>query len=158
WMTNGCDAPNGAAIGFARSTDGGRQFGPSVAVPGSFSSTNPDSRSWDPALAVAPNGTVYASFMFYNAETNVLAPAVAASVDHGKTFSRVATLRVPPSTDRLGNWGDRDFIAVAGDGTVYVTWDYGPSFSEIQFLCNPTAPAGEFGCAFAAGDNNAVIQ
>jgi hypothetical protein len=153
WMTNGCNAPNGAAIGFARSADRGRQFGPSAVVPGSFSSTNPYSSSWDPALAIAPNGTVYASFMFYNADTNATSPVVAASFDHGKTFSQISALPVPPSTDPLGNWGDRDFIAVARNGTIYVTWDYGPSFSEIQFLCSPTGS-----CAFAAGDNNAVIQ
>jgi hypothetical protein len=122
-------------------------------VPGSFSPTNPNSSSWDPALAVAPNGTLYAAFMFANADTGVTSPAVAASLDHGQTFSQVAYLPVPPSTDPLGNWGDRDYIAVARDGTIYVTWDYGPSASEIQFLCSPTGS-----CAFAAGDNNAVIQ
>ena len=91
--------------------------------------------------------------MFHNADTGVSSPAVAASFDHGQTFSQVSYLPVPPSSDPQGNWGDRDYIAVAPDGTVYVTWDYGPSFSEIQFLCSPTGS-----CAFAAGDNNAVIQ
>ena len=58
WMNTGCNIPNGSAIALAHSTDGGRRFGPSLAVPGSFSPTNPNSSSWDPALAVAPDGTL----------------------------------------------------------------------------------------------------
>jgi hypothetical protein len=141
WITIDCANPvHSQAIGFARSTDGGHTFGAAVAVPGSFSS-NPNSFSWDPAIAVAPNGVVYAAFMFYNADTGVTSPVVATSFDHGQTFAQVSSLPVPLSTDPQGNWGDRDFIAVARDGTVYVTWDYGPSFSEVQFLCSPTAAA-----------------
>ena len=48
WM--GC-----GGIGFARSTDGGLHFSKPVTVPGSAGA------SWDPAIAVAPNGTVYVS-------------------------------------------------------------------------------------------------
>jgi hypothetical protein len=33
---------------------------------------------------------------------------------------------MPPARHR-DNWGDRDFIAVAPDGMIYLTWDYGPS-------------------------------
>src|SRR5215831_8197173 len=63
WM--GC-----GGIGFARSTDGGRSFGHPLRVPGSaghglwcigracFSTAG-----WDPAVAVAPDGTVYVSYM-----------------------------------------------------------------------------------------------
>ena len=51
------------------------------------------------------------------------------------------------------NWGDRDFIAVAPDGAVYVTWDYGPSAAAVTYICSP---AGS--CAFATGDLNVVIQ
>ena len=40
-------------IGFARSTDGGLHFGPPMTAPGSRGA------SWDPAIAVAPDGTVY---------------------------------------------------------------------------------------------------
>ena len=53
WM--GCQG-----IAFARSTDRGRTFGEPVSVPGSVGS---NVNSWDPALAVGPDGTVYAAFM-----------------------------------------------------------------------------------------------
>jgi hypothetical protein len=51
------------------------------------------------------------------------------------------------------NWGDRDFIAVGPDGSVYVTWDYGPSAAAVTDIC--TAGGS---CAFATGDLNVVIQ
>ena len=134
WM--GCHG-----IGFARSADGGHHFGSPINPPGSVAS------SWDPALAVAPNGTVYASFMI--TRKGYTYPVVAASFNHGVTFSQVTSL-VPPIRK---NWGDRDFIAVAPDGAVYVTWDYGPSAAAVTYICSPTGS-----CAFATGDLNVVIQ
>jgi BNR/Asp-box repeat len=134
WM--GCKG-----IGFARSTDGGHHFGSPISVRGSVAS------SWDPALAVAPSGTVYASFMA--TRKGYTYPVVAASFNHGVSFSQVTSL-VPPVHK---NWGDRDFIAVAPDGAIYVTWDYGPSAAVVTYICNP---AGS--CAFATGDLNVVIQ
>ena len=53
WM--GC-----RGIAFARSTDGGSTFGAPISVPGSVGS---NVNVWDPAVAVAPDGTVYAAFM-----------------------------------------------------------------------------------------------
>lgn len=50
----GCDGDDG--VGSARSTDGGRLFSRPHALPGSHG-------GWDPSLAVAPNGTLYAAFM-----------------------------------------------------------------------------------------------
>lgn len=157
WMARGCGevAPSTVTISFARSTDGGRQFGPTFTLPGSFSPTSPNTSSWDPAIAVAPDGTVYAAFMFFNPDTEVTSPVVAASFDQGRSFSQVSYLPVPPFTDPLGNQGDRDFIAVGRDGTVYVTWDYGPSYSEVQNIC---ASPGAISCSYSAGDFNAVIQ
>jgi hypothetical protein len=134
WM--GCKG-----IGFARSTDGGHHFGLPLNVPGSVAS------SWDPALAVATRGTVYVSFMI--TRKGYTFPVVAASFNHGLTFPQVTSL-VPPIRQ---NWGDRDFIAVAPDGAIYVTWDYGPSAAAVTYICNP---AGS--CAFATGDLNVVIQ
>jgi hypothetical protein len=134
-------------IGFARSTDGGLHFSKPVTVPGS------SGHSWDPAIAVALNGTVYASYMHANGTVfkphTRMYPVIAASFDHGVSFPQVSA---DPRTQR-GNWGDRDFIAVSKTGTVYVTWDYGPSAAEIKLLCSPTGS-----CAYAAGDFNAVIQ
>lgn len=136
-------------IGFARSTDGGRTFGATKHVPDK-------GHLWDPALAVAPDGTVYVSYMIQTrlaTGESELTPAVAVSVNHGRSFGRVAHLPVPNPPDATGNWGDRDFIAVGPDGTVYVTWDYGPSAADVATKCYPGGS-----CAFAGGDFNAVLQ
>ncbi len=134
WM--GC-----AGIGFARSTDGGLHFDAPITLPGS------SRQDWDPALAVAPDGTLYASFMTSHKQRTY--PVVEASFDHGASFPQVSSL-LPPYKQ---NWGDRDFIGVAPDGAVYVTWDYGPSNAAVTYICSPTGS-----CAFATGDLNVVIQ
>jgi hypothetical protein len=137
WM--GC-----RGIAFARSTDGGHTFGTPISVPGSVGS---NVNVWDPAVTVAPNGTVYAAFMI--AKAGEWYPVVAASFDHGLTFPQVTSL-VPPDAK---NWGDRVFLAVGPDGTVYVTWDYGPERTSVTYLCASTGS-----CAFATGDLNVVMQ
>jgi hypothetical protein len=137
WM--GC-----RGIAFARSTDGGRTFDTPRSVPGS---TGSSLNSWDPAVTVAPNGTIYAVFMI--SKGSQWYPIVAASFDHGATFPQVTSL-VPPDAK---NWGDRPFIAVGPDGTVYVTWDYGPERTSVTELC-----ATNGSCAFATGDLNVVMQ
>src|SRR6266849_3115141 len=110
WM--GC-----RGIAVARSADGGRSWDAPVSLPGTVGS---NLNTWDPAIAVAPDGTVYASFML--SRGGQYYPVVDASFDHGATFAQSSSL-IPPDAK---NWGDRDFIAVGPDGTVYVTWDYGP--------------------------------
>jgi hypothetical protein len=140
-------------IGFARSTDGGAHFGPSLTVPGSTITNAPHSSSWDPAITLGPRGTVYAAFMVYDSRTRASTPVVAASFDHGVTFPQVSVLPIPRFTDPEGNWGDRDFIAVAPGGKVYLTWDYGPSASEVKYICPPGGS-----CGFGAGDLNVVVQ
>jgi hypothetical protein len=138
WM--GC-----SGIGFARSTNGGASFSAPLTVPGSGGNA---SKSWDPAIAVDPHsGVVYASFMY--SRGGQYYPVVAASTDHGSSFSQVTSL-LPPAAK---NWGDRDFIAVGPDGAVYLTWDYGPERTSISYVCNA---AGS--CSFASGDLNVVIQ
>jgi hypothetical protein len=137
WM--GC-----SGIAFARSTDGGAHFSKPISVPGSLGS---DLNTWDPAITVGPDGTVYAAFMI--AHGSQWYPVVAASFDHGVTFPQVSSL-VPPDAK---NWGDRDFIAVGPDGTVYVTWDYGPNRTSVTSIC-----ATNGSCAFLTGDLNAVMQ
>jgi hypothetical protein len=137
WM--GC-----RGIAFARSTDGGRTFGTPFSVPGSSGS---NVNTWDPAVTVAPDGTVYAAFMI--AKASEYYPVVATSFDHGVTFPQVASL-LPPDQK---NWGDRPFLAAGAGGIVYVTWDYGPNRTSVTYLC---ATAGS--CAFATGDLNVVIQ
>src|SRR5438105_11193050 len=53
WM--GC-----RGIAFARSTDGGKTFSTPISVPGSIGS---NINTWDPAVTVGPDGTVYSAFM-----------------------------------------------------------------------------------------------
>jgi len=137
WM--GCQG-----IAFARSIDGGTTFSDPISLPGSVGS---NVNSWDPALAVAPDGTVYAAFML--AKGGQWYPVVAASFDHGVTFPQVTSL-VPPDAK---NWGDRDFIAVGPDGVVYMTWDYGPNRTSVTFICSASGS-----CAFGTGDLNVVMQ
>jgi hypothetical protein len=125
--------------GFARSTDGGAHFSKPITLPDS-------SGSDDPAVAVASDGTLYVSYLRYH---GVYAyPVVARSFNHGATFS--AAQLVP---HKKGNWGDRDFLAAGPHGTVYVTWDYGPSASDVKIVCSPIGS-----CAYSAVDATAVIQ
>jgi hypothetical protein len=126
--------------GFARSVDGGAHFSKPITLPDS-------SQSDDPAVAIAPDGTVYVSYLRYF--NNYAYPVVATSFDHGASFSRASSL-IPHV---VGNWGDRDFIAAGRGGTVYVTWDYGPSAADVQTVCSPTGS-----CAYGAVDATAVVQ
>src|SRR6202007_1734878 len=73
----------------------------------------------------------------------------AAWFTHGASFTQSSSL-IPPDAK---NWGDRDFIAVGPDGTVYLTWDYGPERTSITYICASTGS-----CAFATGDLNVVLQ
>src|SRR5271166_5658061 len=134
WM--GCDNQ----IGFAASADGGLHFGKPVVLADSEG-------AWDPALAVAPDGTVYAAFM--NATPHRTFPVVEASSDHGQTFPRVTQV----VASQRDNWGDRDFIAVGPTGALYLTWDYGPSAKAVTLLCSKGGS-----CSFGAGDLNIVLQ
>ena len=126
--------------GFARSVDGGAHFSTPITLPKS-------SGSDDPAVAVAPDGTVYVSYLRYH--NKYAYPVVATSFDHGATFSQVSSLIPHP----VGNWGDRDFITAGRDGTVYVTWDYGPSIADVNIVCSPVGS-----CAYANVDATAFVQ
>jgi len=137
WM--GCQG-----IGFARSTDGGKTFGAPITLPGGSGSST---TSWDPTVAVAPNGNVYAAFIV--SKGGAYYPVVDASFDHGQTFPQVTPL-IPPDPK---NWGDRPFLAVGPDNTVYVTWDYGPQRTSIVYACSHVGS-----CAFTSGDLNIVLQ
>jgi len=134
-----------SGIGFARSTDSGEHFDAAMTVPGS------KGVSWDPAVTVAADGTIYAAFMHANGSPSSPSryPVVAVSRDHGATFTRVHE-DLPPAP---GNWGDRVFIAAGKGNQLFLTWDYGPSATEVKLLC---AKGGS--CSFSNGDLNAVIQ
>lgn len=135
-----CGSKGRPRIGFAASADGGKTWREPIVMPGS-------SGAWDPAVAVAPDGTVYVSFMRSTASHSF--PVVDVSRDRGKTFGRGADI-VPPVK---GNFGDRDFIAAGPSGRVYLTWDYAPTARYLRTQC---ARGGS--CSFAAGELNAVIQ
>jgi hypothetical protein len=137
WM--GC----GTGIAFSRSSDGGLTFQTPIMAPGAPSDCD---ECWDPAVTVGPSGVVYVVFMAV--ENDQYFPVVDASFDNGRSFSQSVSLLPPVSK----NWGDRPFIAQGPDGTVYVTWDYGPSRESMTYICN-----GDI-CSFATGDINAVIQ
>lgn len=134
----GCD--HAAGIGFARSTDGGDAYGPPVALPDSHG-------GWDPWLAVAPDGTLYAAFMDTIGSRTY--PIVDVSHDHGQTFAVERSLR--PDQDR--NWGDAEYMAVGADGTLYVAWSYGPSDAKVKSACSPIGS-----CWATHGDLNVVVQ
>jgi hypothetical protein len=135
----GCDGDNG--VGFARSTTGGDSFTRPMTLPGSRG-------GWDPWLAVAPDGTLYAAFMDTIGSRTY--PIIDVSHDYGRTFTIERSLR--PDQSRR-NWGDADYIAVGSDGTLYVAWDYGPSNAEVKSRCSPTGS-----CWATNGGLNVVVQ
>ncbi len=128
-------------IGFATSANSGESFSSAGSLPGSAGALG------DPDVAVAANGRVYVSFMM--AENGQSFPVVEASDDHGTTFPQVTSL-TPPDPN---NWGDSPNIGVGPGGTVYVTWDYGPSASIVVRRCSPVGS-----CSYAGGDLNVVLQ
>jgi hypothetical protein len=131
-------------IAFARSDDGGKHFATPIWVYDSQAGA-----AWDPAITVAPTGTVYVSYMVgLNGYQN---PVVEASFDHGRTFPQVSSL-VPSQNDYV-QFGDRDFIAAGSHGVVYVTWDYGPDRKNVSAGCPPGGS-----CYYDNGELNVVIQ
>ena len=143
-------------IGLAVSGNGGKSYGPTLQLPGSaYSNCVPAGcydYPWDPAVTIAPNGTVYAAFMYQFGSTGAM-PVVDASFNHGATFTQSVQMPVPASSDPNGNWGDREFLAVAPNGEVFLTWDYGPSTSQVTIVCSPIGS-----CSFTGGDLNAVLE
>jgi hypothetical protein len=131
-------------IGFASSADGGRTWSPAIKLPGSPG-------AWDPAVAVSPDGVVYASFMqsVTVGKVTYSYPVVDVSDNNAATFSERAQL----NPQVKNNWGDRDFITAGPHGVVYVTWDYGPSAAAVKVICSPTGS-----CGYSNGDLNVVIQ
>lgn len=134
------------SIGFARSSDGGNTFGSIQLVPGSRAAF--PAYSWDPALAVSPNGTVVVSFM-HEYSNRSISPVVDFSFNHGSTFP-VSSIVVPESNT---TFSDRDYVAVAPNGTVYVTWNFAPYASMVGIVC----PPGD-SCYYSSGDFNGMIS
>jgi hypothetical protein len=137
WM--GC---RGSGIAIAHSTDGGRTYFAASLLPATAHAS-----TWDPAITVAADGTLYASYMTQVGSDAY--PVVDISKADGTGPWHISKL-LPPKSH---NWGDRDFIATGNGGTVYVTWDYGPSASKMRLVCPPNGS-----CAFSYGDLNIVVQ
>jgi hypothetical protein len=122
-------------IEFARSTDHGASFGAALTVPGSadFSNSTTLAESWNPSIAVAPNGTVYVAFIDSNT-TNSLpypaSPVVAVSYDHGQSFAFSSV--VLPHQSGI-SWSDRPYIAVAPNGDVDLTFNFVPNVGRLNF-------------------------
>ena len=131
-------------IGFARSTDGGLTFGAAVTVPGTLGNF-----SWDPAIAISSNGTLVLSYMMglLSEAPDGGVPYVAVSFDHGASFAYERPVFPSVPTE----FSDRDFVAIAPNGTLYVTWDYAPNASLVTILC-----AASGSCYYGTGDFNAV--
>ena len=129
-----------SGIGFARSTDGGQSFESPSKVPGSGGLG-----SWDPAIAVSSDGEVYVVFITMLGTGP--APFVAASHDHGATFSGARQVASFNATQAGVEWSDRPYIAVAPDGVVYVTF-----FHELNQDLAP--PSNQDQCAVAPASNN----
>ena len=87
----GCDRGDG--VGFARSTDGGQTFTRAEPLPRSLG-------GWDPWLAVAPDGTLYAAFMKTIGPRTY--PIIDVSHDYGRTFTVERSLRTTQSRRQLG--------------------------------------------------------
>lgn len=162
WM----GGPIASRIAFARSMDGGASFGPALTIPGSkeFSNSTRYTASLDPAIATSSNGTIYVSYEQYNL---TLATgkfwgyvSVAASYDHGKSF----TLQGRPLarlTSVTGLTVDRDFLAVAPNGTLYVSWSMIPN--QVNWTGNVSVafhhnPGGWGGGGTNRGELNVVIS
>lgn len=134
----GCDGDDG--IGFVRSGDGGAVYTKPVTLPGS-------NGGWDPWLAVAPDGTLYAAFM--NTIGTRTYPVIDVSHSGGRSFRVERSLR----PRQRNNWGDADYLAVGTHGALYVAWDYGPSNGAVATKCSATAS-----CWATRGDLNVVVQ
>ncbi|MGD0380477.1 MAG: sialidase family protein [Acidimicrobiales bacterium] len=134
WM--GCQG-----IGFAYSTNRGASFSTPVQLPRS------DGTSDDPSVAVGPTGTVYVAFMVSVGDQSY--PVVDASFNHGASFPQVTSI-IPTDPE---NFGDSPNLAVGPDGTLYITWAYGPSNDSVILRCKKNGS-----CSFSSGELNVVIQ
>jgi hypothetical protein len=110
-----------------RSTDGGNTFS-DILLPGwdSFSGANGLFKhvqaGGDPALAFAPDGTLYYSALVYDfsfANRTPSGVAVASSRDGGANWSKPVMVHYE---DANNFFNDKEWIAAGAGGKVYVTW------------------------------------
>lgn len=135
------------SIGFAYSTDHGATFLGQMVVPGSQYFNHTTVYSWDPSIALFPNGTIAVAFMHEFSNFSI-SPVVDLSFNGGATFP-VSSVVNPVNSS---SFSDRDFIAVSPNGTMYVTWNYAPNGSMVGYMCPPSAS-----CYYTTGDFNGLI-
>lgn len=113
-----------ADIYFARSTDGGKTFGPNVRVNDDIGRAG----QLYPSLAVDARGTLYLAWHdFRKGDQDIY---FAKSTDGGKTFSR--NLRVNDDAGTAGQFNPS--LAVDTDGTVFLAWhDLREGNADIYF-------------------------
>ena len=139
------------AVAFARSVDGGRHFGAPIILPGSrhYGTVG---LSDGPAIAVAPDGTVYVTFAMIDGrfpDPARMYPVVEVSTDYGRSFPRERLL----APHRYHDFADRPYITVDKQGSAYVTWDYSPDASRLTLAATSSGSG-----YFEAGDLNIVVQ
>jgi hypothetical protein len=131
-------------IGFARSADSGQHFGAAGTVPGSRGF------SWDPAITVAADGTVYAAFMHSGGQSDVLFdahptdPGTDAVHPGYEYFTSSADGTHWPSAPRplwpgqgslsLSAWWIDGDISADAAGDLYATWDTQTAAGDIGWL------------------------
>jgi hypothetical protein len=88
--------------------------------------------SWDPAITVAPGGTVYASYMHQDS-THVY-PIVAASFDHGATYPQVSSITPPVSGNLCSPAGSCAYSAGDFNAVIQKSTDGGKTWGPITPL------------------------
>ncbi len=136
------------SIGIAYSSDGGNVFKGQQVLPGSSFIPGTPQYSWDPSIALFSNGTIAVAFM-HEFQNYSISPVVDLSFDGGLSFP-VSSVVNPCNNS---SFSDRDFIAISSNGTMYVTWNYAPSYSSVGIICPPSAS-----CYYTSGDFNGVIS
>jgi hypothetical protein len=102
----------------------------------------------DPALAVAPDGSVYFSQLGADADGNSTVQ-VNKSTDGGETWSPGIVVAIDPGSDK-------EWIAVGPDGVVYVTWSSFQNDGSVQLRLGISRDGGNTWASrtiFAPGTN-----
>ncbi len=114
------------SIGFALSTNKGTTFTGQKIIPGSAVVAY-SVYSWDPSISLFQNGTIAIGFM-HEFSNGSISPVVDLSFNRGTTFPVSSVVYRTTSS----SFSDRDFVAVAPNGTIYVTWNFAPYGSLVQ--------------------------
>jgi len=129
------------AVSVARSIDGGYSFTAPIGLGSGLSAVGSES-----SVAVAPNGTVYVGFI--GDAGNGPSPYVVRSWDRGVTF----TAPIAAAPPIAGGFLDRERLAVAPNGSLFVAYVASPSAAADTLDCDGTGA-----CAWLAGVYNLLV-